>query len=95
MDYTEQIINEASAMFAKTALLGNIKEAEADRILLDDILGIGGSFYTKIIDAMWSAHFKYKERLVVAFPELISVFRYMNEEDFWEEFKKKYGVDIL
>lgn len=94
MNYTEEMIQEASVMFAKTALLGNIEEAKADRILLDNILGIGGSFYTKIIDAMWSAHFKYKERLVVAFPELISVFRYMNEEGFWEEFRKKYGIDL-
>lgn len=95
MDYTEQMINEASAMFAKTALLGNVKEAEADRILLDNILGIGGSFYTKIIDAMWSAHPLYKQKLVDAFPELISIYRYITEPGYWEEFKKKYRINIL
>jgi len=95
MDYTEQMVNEASAMFAKTALLGNVEEATADRILLDNILGIGGSFYTKIIDAMWSAHPHYKKRLVDAFPELISMYKYMTKPGYWEEFKNKYNLEIL
>lgn len=87
----EKIREEANAMFAKIYLVNdNPSEAESDRVLLDWILGIGGSFYTKIIDAMGSAHHIYKEQLVRAFPELKSVFRYMTEPGYWEDFRRKY-----
>lgn len=87
----DELKEEANTIFAKILLVeDNPQQAEADRVLVDWILGIGGSFYMKIIDAMSSAHHLYKEQLVRAFPELKSVFLYMTEPGYWEEFRDKY-----
>jgi hypothetical protein len=77
----EEIKEEAAWMFAKISLVNeSALDIESDTLLLDWVLGIGGSFWTKQIDAFMHADHWNQKRLLEAFPQLLSVYRYKTEE---------------
>ena len=80
--------NEVEQLFAKAYLL-NMTEAE--KALLDHLLGIAGSFHTSFVEAYQHAHPYLKVRMVDAFPDILeAINRYYTEEEYWKEFRDKY-----
>lgn len=80
---------ELATIYAKIDLLGG---TQADKLLIEYLADITGGFYTKLIDAFWSADHINQGRLLDSFPELSSIAKYKNISGYWEDFKKKFGV---
>lgn len=80
---------ELDALFAKIELLNGDK---SDKLLVEYLAGITGGFHTKLIDAYMSADYFNKGRLIDCFPELMGIDIYMNDPEYYKEFKKKFGL---
>jgi len=89
MRLTKKQRKNLDKMFTKSYLI-NDEDSATERLLIEVLLGISGSFYSKLWVAFNSAHFLYKERIVEAFPETNSWLRYLIEEGYYEYLYKKY-----
>ena len=81
-----------TAALAKAALLG-LSRGEIK--FIEYQLGLSGSFYKGLFDLFWHADRDNMMRLEVSFPEEIEVVkRYSREEDYWDDLKKRLGVNL-